>query len=96
MQEEQLVSAIHSVDNDVTAKPLSSDQAYTELVPSQEITLTFTLLQETMEARNYISMVVGHYTTTKSTVRVSFSGHFFDYVDCGASSYAVGSGLNHG
>lgn len=61
VQEGDLVSAIHSVDGDVTASLLHSDDTYAELVPGQEIELTFTLPPQTMETRDYIITTEGHY-----------------------------------
>jgi len=63
VHEGQLISAYHSTDDDVTAKLLDSDQTYTELVPWQEIRLAFTLPAQTMEARNYIIKIEGHYAS---------------------------------
>lgn len=63
IQDTQLVSAIHSTDGDVTAKLLQSDEAYAELVPSQEIVLRFTQPAQTMEARDYLIVVEGRYST---------------------------------
>jgi len=63
IQEGQLVSAIHSTEGDVTTKLLYSDQTHAQLVPGQEIKPTFTLPSQTMEARNYIIKVEGHYYT---------------------------------
>lgn len=63
-EEGELVSAIHSIDGDVTAKLLYSDETYAELVPGENIQLAFTLLEQTMEARKYIIIIVeGHYYT---------------------------------
>jgi hypothetical protein len=43
VQEGQLLSAVHSVQGDVTDKLLFSDAVYSELVPSQSIWLTFSI-----------------------------------------------------
>ncbi|MFQ5621721.1 MAG: hypothetical protein ACE5FT_07870 [Candidatus Nanoarchaeia archaeon] len=66
IHEAQLISAIHSTNGDVTAPLLYSDEAYAELVPEQQIELTFTLLQQIMEARDYIILIEGHYYTIKT------------------------------
>ncbi len=57
----QLVNAIHSVDGDVSAKLLYSENLYAELVPSQNIELSFTLPEMTMEKRDYVIILEGHY-----------------------------------
>lgn len=59
----QLVSAINSAAEDVTAKLLNADQSYAELVPGENIRLAFTLPKQTTEARTYIVMARGHYCT---------------------------------
>jgi hypothetical protein len=59
----QLVNAVHSVDGNVINKLLYRDQVYTELWPGQSIELAFTLPQQTMEKRNYIIKLEGHYYT---------------------------------
>lgn len=68
VQQAQLVSAIHTAEApplsfsaDVTAQLLCNDQTYAELLPGQEIDLTFTLPTQTMETRSYIIMSEGHY-----------------------------------
>jgi len=63
VQEGQLLSAVHSTDGDVTTKLLYIDQTYAELMPGQEIQLSFTLPTQTMEARNYIIIAEGRYYT---------------------------------
>lgn len=63
IHEGQLISAIHSADGNVTAKLLHSDETYAELVPEQEIQLTFTLPPQTMATRNFIIIAEGHYYT---------------------------------
>lgn len=67
VQQAQLVSAIHTAEApplsfsaDVTAQLLCNDQTYAELLPGQEIDLTFTLPTQTMETRSYIIMSEGH------------------------------------
>jgi len=57
-----IVSATHSIDGDVRALLIESDNLYTELVPDQQIQLTFTLPQNTKQARTYILYTKGHYT----------------------------------
>lgn len=57
-----IVSATHSTDGDVRALLIESDNRYTELVPDQQIQLTFTLPQNTKQARTYILYTKGHYT----------------------------------
>jgi hypothetical protein len=63
IHEGQLISAIHSVDGDVTPLLLYSDDTYAELVPEQQIELKFTLPTQTMETRDYIIITEGHYYT---------------------------------
>jgi len=61
VQEGQLISATHSTNGDVTSKLLHTDQIYSELIPGQEIQLAFSLPSQTMESRNFMIIVKGHY-----------------------------------
>lgn len=63
IHESQLISAIHSTEGDFTTKLLHSDNTYAELVPEQEIILTFTSPPQTMEDRDCILLAEGHYYT---------------------------------
>lgn len=56
-----LVSATHSVKGDVTSSIRHSDDRYAELVPGQSIELNFILPRQTMEVRDYVIMLEGHY-----------------------------------
>ena len=62
-QQGQLISAIQSVNGNVTDSLLYNDAIYTELVPGQNIQLTFALPQQISEARTYIIVVEGRYYT---------------------------------
>jgi len=62
-QQGQLISAVHSVNGDVTDLLLYSDAVYAELVPRQNIQLAFTLPQQISEARTYIILAEGRYYT---------------------------------
>lgn len=62
-QQGQLISAVHSVNGDVTDSLLYNDVVYAELVPGQNIQLVFALPQQISEARTYIILVEGHYYT---------------------------------
>jgi len=57
----QLISAVHSTNGDVTAKLVDLDETHAELVPEQEIELAFALPPQTMEIRDYVIIVEGHY-----------------------------------
>lgn len=61
VKEGQLVSAVHSVDGCVTALLRHSDDNYAELLPRQKIELMFTVQKQTMEARDYVIILEGHY-----------------------------------
>jgi len=61
VQQGELVTAVHSVEGDLKASLLYSDDVYAELIPAQSIQLTFTLPQQTMEARTYIIIIEGRY-----------------------------------
>jgi hypothetical protein len=61
VQHGEVVSATHSSEGDVTNQLMNSDATYAELVPGQSTELIFTLLQQTMEERNYIIIAEGHY-----------------------------------
>jgi serine protease AprX len=61
--EGELISATHSITGDVKTSLLYSDDIYAEMVPGESIDLTFTLQQPTMEARDYIIILDGHYHT---------------------------------
>ena len=61
----QLISAIHSVDGDVTSPLLYSDDTSVELLPEQQIELKFALPQQIIETRDYIIIIEGHYYTIK-------------------------------
>lgn len=59
----QLVSAVSSIEGDVTAKLLHTDKTYAVLVPGENIQLEFTLPTQTLETRTYIIFARGHYYT---------------------------------
>lgn len=56
-----LVSAVHSNGTDMKEALMNSDNQYAELLPSQQITLKFTLPQNTKDTRNFIIKTEGHY-----------------------------------
>jgi subtilisin family serine protease len=56
-----LVSATHSEDGSVKSQLLESDNVYAELVPIQQIELTFTLPENSKDTRTFITHVEGHY-----------------------------------
>jgi hypothetical protein len=58
-----LVSATHSTQGDVKALLKESDNTYAELIPNQQIQLTFTLPNNSKEARTYILYTKGRYQT---------------------------------
>lgn len=61
-----LVSAIHSVEGNAKRKLLLNDNIYAELVPDQQIELTFLLPNESEEVRTFIIYTEGHYHTIKN------------------------------
>jgi len=58
-----LVSAVHSVDDNVKSALSSDDGIHAELVPDQWIELDFTAPQKTLEQRSFIIVVKGYYVT---------------------------------
>jgi parallel beta-helix repeat protein len=58
-----LVSAIHSTLGDVKDLLLETDQTYAELLPNQQITLKYTLPNNTKQARTLMLYCKGHYHT---------------------------------
>lgn len=59
-----LISAMHSEEGPVTFKLLRNDKNYAELVPNQQITLTFLLPRNPKHAeRTFIFYTEGHYHT---------------------------------
>ncbi|RLI40423.1 hypothetical protein DRO59_09325 [Candidatus Bathyarchaeota archaeon] len=58
-----LVSATHSTLGDVKDLLLENDQTYAELLPNQQITLNYTLPNNTKQARTLILYCKGHYHT---------------------------------
>jgi len=58
-----LVSAIHSTSGNVRPQLLENDNNYAELLPSEQIQLTFMLPNNTKQARAYILYTKGHYYT---------------------------------
>lgn len=58
-----LVSAVHSEEGPVTFKLLFNDEIYTELLPDQQITLTFMLRNCAQDARTFIIYTNGRYHT---------------------------------
>ena len=65
IREGKLTLARHSVGGNVTASLRHSDDNYAELLPGQEIELGFILPKQTMETRDYIIIVEGHYYNMK-------------------------------
>lgn len=61
VQEAGLLSAVHSSGEDVTGLLGDLDASYAELVPDQEILLTFDSLPMGDEARSFIFVSNGHY-----------------------------------
>lgn len=59
-----MVSAIHSEKGSILNELLFKDQVYAELLPTQQIKLTFTTLRTT-EKRTFILYINGHYYTLK-------------------------------
>lgn len=59
--EGQLISATHSTIGDVTTQLASTDEMYAQIIPDQGIVLQFTLPRPTMETRDYLIIVKGHY-----------------------------------
>ncbi|MBE0519924.1 hypothetical protein IBX35_02650 [Candidatus Bathyarchaeota archaeon] len=58
-----MASAIHSKCGDVKEMLMHSDNIYTELLPGEQITLKFTLPQNTKDTRDFIIIAEGHYFT---------------------------------
>jgi len=58
-----LVSATHSTLGDVKDLLLENDQTYAELLPNQQITLKYTLPNNTKQARTFILYCEGYYHT---------------------------------
>ncbi len=58
-----MISATHSAQGNVKQELSESDNIYAELVPNQQIELTFTLPQNTEETRTYLFCTKGHYYT---------------------------------
>jgi len=56
-----LASAIHSSEGNVRWKLLENDQVYAQLIPGQQIQLTFVLLNNQNEERTFILYTEGHY-----------------------------------
>lgn len=57
---------MHSVDGEVKTSLLYDDNIYAELLPGQNIQLSFTLPEQAMETRTNIIVVEGHYTSETS------------------------------
>jgi len=59
-----LISAIHSTEGNVLQKLMANDNSYAELVPIQQIQLTFLLLNNlSTQQRTFIFYTEGHYYT---------------------------------
>jgi len=59
-----LISAIHSTEENVLQKLMANDNSYAELVPIQQIQLTFLLLNNlSTQQRTFIFYTEGHYYT---------------------------------
>jgi len=61
--EGQLISGIHTTQGDVTPSLLCSDEVYAELIPEQDIVLTFTLPPQTLGKRSFLLITEGYYYT---------------------------------
>lgn len=57
----QMISGVHSAEGNITASLLCSDDVYAELVPEQEIILSFTLPPQTLGERSFLLVIEGHY-----------------------------------
>jgi len=65
IHEATLVTAIHTTQGNVRALLKKNDQCYAELVPGQQIYLTFLLLKNENQERTFILYTEGRYETIK-------------------------------
>lgn len=63
LHDANLVSAIHSVQDDVKSELKENDSVYAELLPGEQIELAFTLPENSKDTRTYIIQTKGRYHT---------------------------------
>jgi len=61
--EARLISAVHSTQGNVKPLLMKNDQTYAELIPGEQIQLTFRLQNNQNEERTFILYAEGHYST---------------------------------